>query len=83
VIGDDREACRLLNTVDSANACVIGVAEVCEPRGPFAESELERRHRRQRRTDPKDLQQFAGGPVGSYNACTEAIGKQRRFSSVV
>jgi hypothetical protein len=59
------------------------MTEICEPRGSFAEGELERWHRRQRRTDPKYLQQLAGGAVGSNNALTEAVGEQRGFWSVV
>ena len=58
------------------------MAEVRQSRRPFAERELEGRHGCQRRTDPKNLQQFAGGTVGGNDTLTEAVGEQRGFQSV-
>ena len=84
VIGDDREPRRRhLHAIDAAHARVIGMAEVRQPRGALAQRELERRHRRQRRPDAKDLQQLAGRAVGRDDAVADAVAEQRRLRTVV
>ena len=71
VIRDDRKTRRV--AVDAADARVIGVAEVRQARGAFAQRELERRDRQQLRAHAQDLQQVAGRGVHSDDAFTEAV----------
>ena len=68
--------------IDAADARVIGVAEIGEPRRALAQRELERRHREQLRADPENLQQVARGGVDRDDAVAEAVGEERRFGLV-
>ena len=69
--------------VDAPDAHVIGVAEIRQPRHALAQRELERRDRGQRRPQPQNLQQLAGGAVGRHDAFAEAVGEERGFRMIV
>ena len=65
--------------VDAADARVVGVAEIREPRRALAQRELERGHREQLRADAEDLQQVARRGVDRDDAVAETVGEERRF----
>ena len=69
-------------TVDAADAGVVGVAEIREAGGAFAQRELERRHGEQRRPQPENLQQLARRAVGRDHALADAVGEQRGFGVI-
>ena len=84
VVRDDGQSrSGYLHAIDAPNPRVVGVAEVRQPRRPFAQRELERRHRRQRRPDAKNLQQLACGAIGCDDALAEAIAEQGCFGPFV
>ena len=81
VIRDDRQRVGVA-AVDAADARVVAVPEVRQPRDPLAQRELERRHRRQRRVDPQQLYVLAGRRVGGEDAVTDAVREDRRFGAI-
>ncbi len=84
VIRDDRQpGPRDLHAVDASYASVVGVPEVRQARGAFAQRELERRHCGERRADAKNLQQFARCAVGDDDALAKAIAEERSFGPFV
>ena len=68
--------------VDAADARVVGVAEIREPRGALAQRELERRHGQQRRSQPENLQQLTRRAVGGDHAFADTVGEQRGFGVI-
>jgi hypothetical protein len=82
MIRDDGERAVRLHAIDAAHARVVRVSKVHEPRGPLAQRELERRHGRQRRPQPQDLQQLAGGGIRSDHAFAKTVGEQWRLRAI-
>ena len=84
MIRHDRErGGRRHRAIDAADASVVCVPEVRETGGSLTERELKRRDGGQCRPQPQDLQQLACGTVSRDDACTETVGKKRRFRSIV
>src|SRR5687767_13333299 len=82
MIRDDRQRAVRLKAIDAPHARVVGMAEVHQPRRPFAQRELERRNGGQRRTQPQNLQQLAGRGVGGDRAIADAVGKERDVGAI-
>ncbi|HEX7781018.1 MAG TPA: pyruvate formate lyase family protein, partial [Vicinamibacterales bacterium] len=77
VIRYDRQAGRgHLYPIHATNARVIRVPEICQPRGPLAQRELERGNGGERRFDAQNLQQFAGGAIGSDHPIADTVAEQ-------
>ena len=68
-----------LDAIDAADARVVGVAEVRQPRRALAQRELEGGHRDQCGPQAKNLQQLARRAVGGDDAVAETIGEERGF----
>ena len=84
MVGNDRQTGGgQLDAVHAADTRVVGVAEIGQARRAFAQRKFEGRHGGERRTNPQDLQQFAGCTIGGDDAIADAVTKQRSFRSLV
>ena len=82
VVRHDRQAAAARQAVDPPHPRVIGVPEVHQPRGAFAQRELERGDSGQLRTQPQHLQQFARRGISGQHPFAEAVGEERSVRAI-